>query len=195
MRPCLALLPMLLATAPAWAAADTYRLDPVHTRVLFSIDHAGYSQAMGTVSGSEGRVRFDPDNWRDATLEVDIPVSRLDLGDAKWNQATLARSLLDGHADDFAVLLHVDGGGFTCRSHHADAVRAFGHMPIDEFSQRRVVNTTVLVHGRDEGNDAASESDGGGCHVRKKKRERIILTSVGGRPKAGACRDSGDCRA
>ncbi|WP_251275173.1 YceI family protein, partial [Enterobacter hormaechei] len=24
------------------------------------------------------------------------PVSRLDLGDAKWNQATLARSLLDG---------------------------------------------------------------------------------------------------
>jgi len=27
---------------------------------------------------------------------VDIPVSRLDLGDAKWNQATLARSLLDG---------------------------------------------------------------------------------------------------
>ena len=90
MRPCLALLPMLLATAPAWAAADTYRLDPVHTRVLFSIDHAGYSQAMGTVSGSEGRVLFDPDNWRDATLEVDIPVSRLDLGDAKWNQATLA---------------------------------------------------------------------------------------------------------
>lgn len=96
MRPCLALLPMLLATAPAWAAADTYRLDPVHTRVLFSIDHAGYSQAMGTVSGSEGRVLFDPDNWRDATVEVDIPVSRLDLGDAKWNQATLARSLLDG---------------------------------------------------------------------------------------------------
>ncbi len=96
MRPCLALLPMLLATAPAWADADTYRLDPVHTRVLFSIDHAGYSQAMGTVSGSEGRLQFDPDNWREATLDVEVPVSRLDLGDAKWNQATLARSLLDG---------------------------------------------------------------------------------------------------
>jgi len=96
MRPCLALLPMLLATAPAWADADTYRLDPVHTRVLFTIDHAGYSQAMGTVSGSEGRLQFDPDNWREATLDVEVPVSRLDLGDAKWNQATLARSLLDG---------------------------------------------------------------------------------------------------
>ncbi len=79
MRPCLALLPMLLATAPAWADADTYRLDPVHTRVLFSIDHAGYSQAMGTVSGSEGRLQFDPDNWREATLDVEVPVSRLTL--------------------------------------------------------------------------------------------------------------------
>ncbi|HIE5097688.1 YceI family protein [uncultured Stenotrophomonas sp.] len=96
MRPCLALLPMLLATAPAWADADTYRLDPVHTRVLFTIDHAGYSQAMGTVSGSEGHLQFDPDNWRDASLDVEVPVARLDLGDAKWNQATLARSLLDG---------------------------------------------------------------------------------------------------
>ncbi|HHA2760484.1 MULTISPECIES: YceI family protein [Stenotrophomonas] len=96
MRPSLALLPMLLATAPAWADADTYRLDPVHTRVLFTIDHAGYSQAMGAVSGSEGRLQFDPDNWREATLDVEVPVSRLDLGDAKWNQATLARSLLDG---------------------------------------------------------------------------------------------------
>ena len=92
MRPCLALLPMLLATAPAWADADTYRLDPVHTRVLFTIDHAGYSQAMGTVSGSEGRLQFDPDNWREATLDVEVPVSRLDLGDAngtrpRWRAA------------------------------------------------------------------------------------------------------------
>lgn len=88
MRPCLALLPMLLATAPAWADADTYRLDPVHTRVLFSIDHAGYSQAMGTVSGSEGRLQFDPDNWREATLDVEVPVSRL----------TLAMPMEPGHA-------------------------------------------------------------------------------------------------
>lgn len=96
MRHCLALLPMLLAVAPAWAGNEAYRIDPVHTRVLFAIDHAGYSQALGTISGSQGQLQFDSDNWRDATLDVEIPVSRLDLGDAKWNQATLARSLLDG---------------------------------------------------------------------------------------------------
>jgi polyisoprenoid-binding protein YceI len=29
-------------------------------------------------------------------LEVAVPIARLDLGDDKWNQATLARNLLDG---------------------------------------------------------------------------------------------------
>lgn len=78
------------------SAADRYRLDPVHTRVLFAVEHAGFSQALGTVSGNEGVLEFDPDDWRSARLDVVIPIARLDLGDDKWNQATLARNLLDG---------------------------------------------------------------------------------------------------
>ncbi|MDV3469351.1 YceI family protein [Stenotrophomonas sp. C3(2023)] len=95
-RPLLPALLLGLLPLTGWAAADTYRLDPVHTRVLFAIDHAGYSQALGTVSGSEGVLRFDPDHWEAATLEVTVPLQRLELGDAKWNQATLAPNLLDG---------------------------------------------------------------------------------------------------
>jgi len=96
-RPALLLLFALCATAPLAEAAPTqYALDPVHTRVLFAIDHAGFSKALGTVSGSEGHLRFDPDNWPAAQLEVSVPLTRLDLGDAKWNQAVLARNLLDG---------------------------------------------------------------------------------------------------
>ncbi|WP_428999998.1 YceI family protein [Stenotrophomonas rhizophila] len=79
----------------AAAAPDTYRLDPVHTRVLFAVEHAGFSQALGTVSGSEGRLAFDPDDWHSATLSVSVPLQRLDLGDDAWNKATLARNLLD----------------------------------------------------------------------------------------------------
>lgn len=80
----------------ATAAPDRYRLDPVHTRVLFAIEHAGFSQALGTVSGSEGVLEFDPQDWSSAKLDVVVPITRLDLGDDKWNQATLARNLLDG---------------------------------------------------------------------------------------------------
>ena len=36
------------------AGPARYNLDPVHTRVMFAIDHAGFSKAIGTVSGSTG---------------------------------------------------------------------------------------------------------------------------------------------
>ena len=82
---------------PSWAAAEPvgYRLDPVHTRVLFAVSHAGFSHAMGTVSGSTGTLMFDPDDWSTATLSVSVPMTRIDLGDEKWNRAASARNLLD----------------------------------------------------------------------------------------------------
>ena len=90
------LLLLLAFAAPAFAQPAPYRLDPVHTRVLVAVEHAGFSQALGTVSGSEGVLDFDPDDWAGARLEVVVPIARLDLGDDKWNRATLARNLLDG---------------------------------------------------------------------------------------------------
>lgn len=88
----------LCALAPQARAAgpDTYALDPVHTRVMFAISHAGFSKALGTVSGSTGTLSFDREDWRSARLDVRVPLTRLDLGDAKWNAAALARNLLDG---------------------------------------------------------------------------------------------------
>lgn len=77
-------------------AAERYALDPVHTRILFSVSHAGFSQALGTISGSTGTLEFDPGDWSGARLQVEVPLQRLDLGDARWNRATLARNLLDG---------------------------------------------------------------------------------------------------
>ncbi|MNR59701.1 hypothetical protein D3C85_1810160 [compost metagenome] len=64
------------------------------------------------------------------------------------------------------MLFHIDGGGFTGGADHAKAVGAFGDMPVDQFAQARVVDATVFVHGGDEGNNAAGESDGGRGHVR-----------------------------
>jgi len=85
-----ACLPLLALAQPA-----SYRLDPVHTRVLFSISHAGYSHALGTVSGSTGSLVFDPDDWSSAKVSVSVPMTRLDLGDEDWNRAAGGRGLLD----------------------------------------------------------------------------------------------------
>lgn len=91
------LVALLLALPGAVLAAPAqYALDPVHTRVLFAIEHAGFSKALGTVSGSTGTLVFDPDDWRSARLQARVPLQRLDLGDEKWNRAALAHNLLDG---------------------------------------------------------------------------------------------------
>ncbi len=90
-----ALLLTLPAALPAAAAPARFELDPVHTRVVFAVSHAGFSQALGAVSGSTGTLEFDPRDWSGARLEVRVPLQRLDLGDAEWNRAALARTLLD----------------------------------------------------------------------------------------------------
>lgn len=99
MPPLRRFAPALLASALPFAAqaqVALYELDPVHTRVLFAVDHAGFSQALGTVSGSRGELWFDPGDWSSAKLVVDVPLERLDMGDAKWAKAVLAANLLDG---------------------------------------------------------------------------------------------------
>ncbi|CAE1137807.1 YceI family protein [Xanthomonas euroxanthea] len=110
----LLLLPALAVTSLAATAAPVrYALDPVHTRVLFAVEHAGFSKALGTVSGSSGSLVFDPDDWAAARLDVTVPLHRADLGDAKWNEATLARNLLDAERfpDAHFVSTQVEASG------------------------------------------------------------------------------------
>jgi polyisoprenoid-binding protein YceI len=89
------LLGVLASPSPLLAQAAGYRLDPVHTRVLFGVSHAGFSTALGTVSGSTGMLVFDPDDWSSARLQVEVPLARADMGDARWSRAVLAGNMLD----------------------------------------------------------------------------------------------------
>ena len=91
------LLWLLAAPLPVAAAEPAaWKLDPVHTRVMFAVSHAGFSKAIGTVSGSDGGLLFDPGDWTGTRLVVEVPMTRIDLGDADWNRAALAGNLLDG---------------------------------------------------------------------------------------------------
>ena len=91
----LTLLILFAAGAAHAGEPERYVIDPVHTRVLFAIDHAGYSKALGTVSGSEGSLLFDADDWSSARLEVNVPMERIDMGDSGWAAAIFAPRFLD----------------------------------------------------------------------------------------------------
>lgn len=88
-------LVLLLLAAAAPTRAEVYRLDPVHTRIAFAVDHAGLSQALGSFGGASGRLDFDPARWDAARVELAIPVASLDLGDADWREAILDGTFLD----------------------------------------------------------------------------------------------------
>ena len=86
---------LVLAPFGARAAETVYALDPVHTRVMFAVSHAGFSNPMGTISGTTGTLVVDPERFADARVEAKIPLDRLDLGDRKWNDAVLDGTFLD----------------------------------------------------------------------------------------------------
>lgn len=138
MLPRLLLLTCGLLSFAATAANERYRLDPVHTRVLVSIEHAGFSHALGTVSGSEGVLDFDPQDWANARLDVAVPITRLDLGDDKWNQATLARNLLDG--DRFSQARFVSSRVEPIDANHA---RVFGQLTLRGVSREVALEVTL----------------------------------------------------
>lgn len=100
--------------------ARAYVVDPVHTRIAIAVDHAGFSKAIGTVSGTTGTLHVVPGGWDGARVEVRIPVADLDFGDPAWNRAVAARGLLDTGSHPVAHFrsLHVEP---------VDAVRARIH--------------------------------------------------------------------
>jgi len=90
--PCLA---ALCAPAVAQAAMHAYRYDPVHSQVVFSIDHDGYSRPFGRMRIASGWLRFDPDDWSRSSTSLEIDLGSVDMGDAKWNAAVCGGTLLD----------------------------------------------------------------------------------------------------
>ena len=89
-RKTLFCLLLLSGAAPAVAAVEAWRLDPVHTRVLFRVEHAGFSQALGIFPDVQGELYFDPDDWTSARLAVDIELAKLEIGDTAWRDKLLS---------------------------------------------------------------------------------------------------------
>lgn len=86
---------LLSSAAPAVAEVEAWRLDPVHTRVLFRVDHAGFSQALGVFPDVGGELHFDPDDWSGARLDVSVPLARLQIGDDNWRDKLLSGTWLE----------------------------------------------------------------------------------------------------
>ncbi|HEY8682721.1 MAG TPA: YceI family protein [Rhodanobacter sp.] len=95
-------LAAILLPLTAHAASASYRYDTVHSQIVFSIDHDGYSRPFGRLHIAGGWLRFDPDDWSSAATELDIDVANLDMGDADWNKGVCKPALLDCERNRYA---------------------------------------------------------------------------------------------
>jgi len=64
------------------ASADTYKIDPVHTQVIFRIGHLGISKVFGRFDTIEGSFVTDDDPSK-ASFNATISVDSVDTGNAQ----------------------------------------------------------------------------------------------------------------
>jgi polyisoprenoid-binding protein YceI len=72
-------LPTLAQTAPSTDPAavrpGAYKVEPSHTRILFSVAHMGFSTWYGDFTGASGTLRLDPARPANSELQVSVPVA------------------------------------------------------------------------------------------------------------------------
>jgi len=66
--------------------ADTFKIDPVHSSVLFSIKHLGVTDFYALFKDISGTVVFDKDDPAKSSVELTIPVESVDTRNPKRDQ-------------------------------------------------------------------------------------------------------------
>lgn len=61
-------------------AADTYKMDPTHTSVIFIVNHLGFSNYQGRFGGASGELTIDRDNLAASSAEINIDLTQIDSG-------------------------------------------------------------------------------------------------------------------
>jgi polyisoprenoid-binding protein YceI len=85
----------LALTAPAFAAADMYKLDPSHTAITWHISHFGFSNPAGKFMNVDGTLVLDETNPVASKVNVTIPIDDLNTGVAKLDEHLKSKDFFD----------------------------------------------------------------------------------------------------
>jgi polyisoprenoid-binding protein YceI len=66
--------------------ADTYKVDPVHSSVVFGIKHNGVTDFYGAFKEISGTVTFDAADPSKSSVELSVPVESVDTRNEKRDQ-------------------------------------------------------------------------------------------------------------
>jgi polyisoprenoid-binding protein YceI len=87
MKPLTLVVALISAFVLSANAADTFKVDPVHSFVLFSVQHFGVSNSYGRFNDVSGTVVFDKDNPSKSSVELSVAVESLDTHNSIRDQS------------------------------------------------------------------------------------------------------------
>ena len=74
---------LLMTLAMQASLADTYKVDPVHSSIVFRIKHLYVSSVLGRFNGPTGMVQYDQAAPEKASFDVQVEAKNVDTGVAK----------------------------------------------------------------------------------------------------------------
>ena len=84
---------------PARVQSGAYRIDPLHTQVLFSVSHLGFSTYYGEFSQASGRLDLDVEAPSRSAVEIRVPVDSVTTTSDKLTRELKGSDWLDAGAD------------------------------------------------------------------------------------------------
>ncbi len=152
MKPLTLVVALISAFVLSANAADTFKVDSVHSFVLFSVQHLGVANTYGRFNDISGTVVFDKDNPSKSSVELSVPVESLDTNNSKRDQSLKTPDFFD--AKQFPTVTFkstkVEGSG--------DALKVSGDLTIRGVTKP----LTVDFKKGGEGKGVFGEWRGGG---------------------------------
>lgn len=82
----LTLLVFCALLASSVRAAETYKIDPVHSFVIFKIKHLNVAYAYGRFTDLSGQIVYDESKLENGSLAVEVKAESVDTGNAKRDE-------------------------------------------------------------------------------------------------------------
>ncbi|MBF0128196.1 MAG: YceI family protein, partial [Magnetococcales bacterium] len=84
-----------IGSFPVWGAEETFKIDPTHSFVTFSIPHLGYSLLQGRFDTIEGGFSLDIDKPEGAAIQVTVATPSVNSNHAERDKHLRGKDFLD----------------------------------------------------------------------------------------------------
>jgi Uncharacterized conserved protein len=95
MKPFTLVVALISAFALSANAADPFKIDPVHTFVLFAVQHLGIANTYGRFNDVAGTVLFDRDDPSKSSVELTVKVESLDTHSSIRERSLMSPDFFD----------------------------------------------------------------------------------------------------